>query len=543
VITLWDDDLYWSELLQQEGASFRLGTRPTGRPVVILNRKPGGLHAQQVWQHTQSGGGLLAAGINAAAVWLELDSRQRRVRWLAPEGDSPLFRNVGVVDTETRGTILAGANTGVTDSGTKAIIAAPAGSGFCAVLPFEVGRVLSTVASSPRQFYADTPRLPYDTVARVGRGEVRRLVGNALRLLLSRQGLPYVRLSPVPGRARSALAFRVDTDFGPRKDLEAVARLGERVGMKFSWFVNVGAHKAHLDLFADLARQGHDIQLHCLRHTVYPDYKRNLDNFRAGKEAMAEAGINPCGVVAPFGEWNPNLNRVLEELGVEYSSEFCLAYDDLPFRPVVRERENSEWRKVKQESGLLPSSSLLSYRLSRVLQVPVHPICIGRLVAARASEKQMAAYFRNVIDLQVARQEPCIVYDHPERIAQFGGLLADVLAYGRERCGSVVTMTDFARWWQRREEYNWSATVSGKTLQVSAASEDSNLSVVVEQGEEYATLPAKPGKYRLSVLGWQPLPEPIPFDPQALLARRPGILLRARSLNRRVRKNLQGHRG
>jgi hypothetical protein len=295
--------------------------------------------------------------------------------------------------------------------------------------------------------------------------------------------------------------------------------------MKFSWFVNVGKHKAHLDLFADLARRGQDIQVHCRRHTVYPDYKRNLRNFRAAKEAMTSAGIDPCGVVAPYGEWNPNLNRAFEELGFEYSSEFCVAYDDLPFRPVVTERENA-----------VP-------RLSKVLQVPVHPICLGRLVAARASEQQMAAYFRRVIDLQVSRQEPCIIYDHPERIGQFEDLLSDVLAYGKERCGSTTTMTDYARWWQRREKFAWGATVSGKTLQITATSEDSDLTILVEQDGRCAELPSSSGEYDLSGLDWRPLPEPIPFDPRTLLTRKPSLLLRAKSLNRRVRKSLQGHRG
>jgi len=367
MITLWDEDLYWSELLRQEGVSFRSGSRLSGRDVVILNCEPAELYAQRIWQHIESGGGLLAAGADAVEVLLELTPVARRLRWITPGGDPPLFRNVGIVDTETRGTFLPGANAGVTDSRAKAILATPAGRGFCILLPFEVPRVLSNAASGPKQFPAETPRFPYDTVARVSRGEVRRLVANCLRFLLGHKDLPYVHLAAVPGGLsphgdcpqNSTFAFRVDTDFGPRRDLEAVARLADRVGMKFSWYVNIGAHRAHLDLFADLARQGHDIQLHCMRHTVYPDYKRNLENFRQGKDAMVEAGIVPVGVVAPFGEWNPNLNRALEELGFEYSSEFCLAYDDLPFRPVV------------------------DGRLSKVLQVPVHPICLGRLVAAR----------------------------------------------------------------------------------------------------------------------------------------------------------------
>jgi len=543
VITLWDENLYWPELLRQEGVSYRTGSQLNGRDVVILNRGPGGLHAQAVWHHIQSGAGLLAPGSNAAAVWLELRTAGKRLRWIAPDDDSPLFRNVGIIDTETRGTLLREANVGMTDSGAKAILATSAGLGFCIVLPFEVTKVLSNVTAGPRQFPADTPRPPYDTVARTSRGEVRRLVANCLRFLLARKGLPYVHLSAVPGRVRSVLAFRVDTDFGPRRDLEAVAKLADRVGMKFSLYVNVGAHKAHLDLFADLARQGHDVQLHCLRHTVYPDYARNLNNFRQGKEAMAAFGIEPVGVVAPYGEWNLNLNRALEELGFEYSSEFCLAYDDLPFRPAIKERENGELRRVKQNPALTLHSSLFTLRLSKVLQVPVHPICLGRLVAARASPAQMAAYLRSVIDLQVARREPCILYDHPERIAQYSDVLADVLQYGKERCGSVTTLTGFARWWQRREQYAWSARMTETGLEVKSEKGPDDLSIVVERGERYSVLPAGPGRYKLAELEWQALPEPVRFDSRSLACRKPSLLLHARNIRRRAQKNLQGARG
>jgi hypothetical protein len=323
----------------------------------------------------------------------------------------------------------------------------------------------------------------------------------------------------VPAKLSGVFGFRVDTDFGPRQDLEAVARLADRVGMTFSWYVNVGAHAAHLDLFADLARRGHDIQLHCQRHTVYPDYARNLENFSNGKAAMAVAGITPVGIVAPFGEWNPNLNRALAELGFEYSSEFCLAYDDLPFRPVVGGRPG------------------------KVLQVPVHPICLGRLVAARAGAEQMLAYFRSVIDLQVARQEPCFLYDHPERIAQFSDVLADVLLYGKERCGSVTTLTEFARWWQRRERFDWTARVSDSGLEVQAGPTVDGLSIVVEDAGRYSTLAAGPASYSRAALNWQPTPEPARFDPRNLAARRLSPRLRASSFLRRVRKTLQGHRG
>ncbi len=519
MITLWDEDLYWQELLRQEGISFRTGPRLSGRDVVVLNREPAESHVHRVWQHIQSGGGLLAAGVNAAAVWLELEPSVKRLRWLAPDNDSPLFRNVGIVDTETRGTLLPGANAGVTDSGATAILATPAGRGFCILLPFEVHEVLSNTASGPKQFPANTPRFPHETVARVSRGEVRRLIANCLRFLLARKGLPYVHLAATPGPTLSTFAFRVDADFVPRRDIEAVVRFADRVGMKFSWYVNVAVHAAYLDLFADLARQGHDIQLHCQRHIVYPDYQRNLDNFRLGKETMADAGISPVGAAGPYGEWNLNLNRAFEELGFEYSSEFCLAHDDLPFRPVV------------------------GGRLSTVLQVPVHPICLGRLAAARATPKQMTAYFRSVIDLQVARREPCFLYDHPERIDQFSDLLADVLGYAKERCGSVTTITQFVRWWQRRERLKWSSRITDTGLEIEAEPGAESISIVAEKDGSFALLPAASHRHQLDAAKWQPGPERVRFDPASLAARKPSLMLQARSLRRRARKNLRGHHG
>jgi hypothetical protein len=155
----------------------------------------------------------------------------------------------------------------------------------------------------------------------------------------------------------------------------------------------------------------------------------------------------------------------------------------------------------------------------------------------------MTTYFRSVIDLQVARQEPCFLYDHPERIAQFSDVLVDVLLYGRERCGSVTTLTRFAEWWQRRGRFDWSARVSDAGLEVQAGAIANDLSIVVEDAGRYSTLDAGPGSYSRTALRWQAMPEPVRFDPRSLAARKPSLRLRASSLLRRVRKTLQGHRG
>ena len=136
-----------------------------------------------------------------------------------------------------------------------------------------------------------------------------------------------------------------------------------------------------------------------------------------------------------------------------------------------------------------------------------------------------------------------MLYDHPERIAQFSDVLAEVLQYGKERCGLVTTLTEFARWWQRRERFAWSARVTDARLELQVSKGADDLTVIVEQDGRFAALPAAAGSHQLSTLKWRALPEPVRFDRRSLAARRPSLLLQARSLHRKVQKNLQGHRG
>ncbi len=63
---------------------------------------------------------------------------------------------------------------------------------------------------------------------------------------------------------------------------------------------------------------------------------------------LRSAGIEPSGFVAPHGRFNRTLLIALEMLGVTHSSEFGLAYDELPF----------------------------AVGSGAVLQIPIHPVCL-----------------------------------------------------------------------------------------------------------------------------------------------------------------------
>ncbi len=76
--------------------------------------------------------------------------------------------------------------------------------------------------------------------------------------------------------------------------------------------------------------RGFDVGSHGYRHHTYHFAKDNLANVRRGIGVLRQAGLEPSGYAAPHGRFNRGLLAGLEELGVTHSSEFALAYDELP---------------------------------------------------------------------------------------------------------------------------------------------------------------------------------------------------------------------
>jgi hypothetical protein len=120
---------------------------------------------------------------------------------------------------------------------------------------------------------------------------------------------------------------------------------------------------------------------------------------------------------------------VIESLGYEYSSDFQLGYDDFPFSP---------WK---------------GDRFSRVLQIPVHPICEGLFLDAGVQDSRIVSdYLCQVVEAKVQSGEPAILYGHPER--RLGRMPEILIALHRvlEQHSLVwrATLTELARWWRWR---------------------------------------------------------------------------------------------
>jgi hypothetical protein len=171
-----------------------------------------------------------------------------------------------------------------------------------------------------------------------------------------------------------------------------------------------------------------EIALHCDKHFVFDDVKRNTENIDRGEVALKKAGITSNGFAAPFGDWNESLDEVLEKKKYDYSSEFSLSYDDLPFYPFVKDR------------------------FSKVLQIPIHPISLGRLRRSHFSDAEKLRYYKNVIDEKLKAGEPILIYHHPHH--RQVEIFDEVFRYINELNIPKMSFAEFADWWNKREKIN-----------------------------------------------------------------------------------------
>jgi peptidoglycan/xylan/chitin deacetylase (PgdA/CDA1 family) len=254
----------------------------------------------------------------------------------------------------------------------------------------------------------------------------RRLLGVLRQQVLAAGGL-WIRLAPFPHPFRSAFNFRVDLDEPVPEDYHRFALTRNLLADCCTHFVSTHAYADQPEVISDLKR--YDTQSHGHFHYVYRDPESNYRNLERAHQLLSAAGLSPSGFAAPHGRWNQGLDDAMESLGYEYSSDFQLGYDDYPFFP---------WK---------------GGRFSRVLQLPVHPVCEGLFLDAGVEDSRVVEqYLCRVVAAKVQGGEPALVYGHPER--RLGRMPEILIALHRvlEKQSLVwrTTLTDLARWWRWR---------------------------------------------------------------------------------------------
>jgi len=271
-----------------------------------------------------------------------------------------------------------------------------------------------------------------ERVARHPKARIRRKLVDRVRTAVTRAGGLWARLAPYPFPYRSAFNLRLDLDECEPEDYARFAQARRPLDACSTHFVSTGAYGGCSRVLEDL--RGVDTQSHGHYHFVYRDREANARNLKRAHDLLVESGFKPEGFAGPHGRWNEGIDTVLEDLGYSYSSDFQLGHDDLPFFP---------WR---------------GDRFSKVLQIPIHPLCEGVFFEAGGDARAVADHFARVVRAKVEAGEPAFVYGHPERrLGRHPEIIRDLaVAVEHESLLWRTTLTEFARWWRWRADRRWS---------------------------------------------------------------------------------------
>lgn len=421
----------WNELLRQIGVWFeRLNWNELSADrysVVVVNRTLSHFERDRIDAYMREGG----ATIDNDGYVGDVATRSRFASAIA--GGAPPFQELVILDVYRREQRLASAQH---LGGCVALVEYK--GGWLAHIPLAVASAMRACTSARRRFHSPGGHHPDEEVARIPVSGYHDVVEGALRWLHARRGLPFVHLWRFPGDQQDLFAYRIDSDYGTRANMLRLRDIADRSSIPLTFFLHVSAHVDDVDMFSQFDR--HELSAHGFRHKTYRDYEANWGNIAEALHVMRAAGLQPRGFAAPTGRWNQNLDRALRDHGIEYSSEFTLDYDGLPFHP---------WANGSTSS---------------VLQVPVHPISVGALARAGASENEMVAYFDAVTSRQLGRRMPAILYHHPMQEAW--DVVESSLERARANGLNATTMGEYAIWWKRRNDVRFRAEYSPRELRI-----------------------------------------------------------------------------
>lgn len=272
----------------------------------------------------------------------------------------------------------------------------------------------------------------------------------------------WMRLAACPAPYRTAFNLRIDHDDFVEADFCEVHAALAGWEHAASHYVCAADFDGRPERLAPL--RGMHVGGHGYWHHVYPSFDANLRNIRRGLEVLDDAGLAPSGFVAPHGRYSPALGRALAALQVDHSSEFAFAHDEWPIWP--------------QDSS--------------VLQIPVHPVCLGVcLEAAQANGPPESAdhavtalevHFAEMVRSRVAAGRPIFVYGHPTgRLGRFPKVIRNLFAVVSEFDNIwSCSLAQFAHWWRQRSRIRWSAACADGRLTIEAANLPTEQRVVVE---------------------------------------------------------------
>ena len=444
----------WNIILKQIGAPIKIINTSNqsdfeNLPVLIVTQTQNPQQKENITNYLSNGGAVLAEA-DIACHLIDIELHENHIKYLFDPAD-PIFNNINICDLKIKGSVDKTAQYLSDQNGRKSISLNSIGKGYLLVLPSYLTSSILETKIVRRNFPTSIKKVfPSEKVSRTSKGSIRRIIYKALKVLFHRQGLPFVHLWYFPNNHQSIFSFRVDTDSASKAEIESFYQICKSNNISATWFVDVKSQENHIDYFSKMENQ--EIGFHCYTHRIYSDYNSNYQDISRGLSILKDAGIELKGYAAPFGDWNFQLGRLIEEMGFEYSSEFGCDYDDLPFNPYTGDH------------------------FSITLQIPIHPISSRRLSLAKHNEQQMLEYYLQVMQQKLFLNEPIIFYHHP--IHGHFEIFDQIFKEMNKKNIPNMNLYDFNLWWRRRLNAQWNAKFKSDTIVFDSTNIGSTVSVI-----------------------------------------------------------------
>ena len=427
----------WKTILQQEGINyFKIvdinDVYSAQFSVLIIDEFTDPSVKEQLLELVNSGGMLLVSG-KAWRYIFQNKTVKKYCSYLLPEINS-FFSSTGIINIDNILEYPAQLSSALDKK--LHIYKFVIGNGCLLIHPFDITKLISSSQCTRRNFYDTRNELPSEVVNSVSKSSIRKVLCLCVEYLWDQKKLPQIQKWYFPKKSESIFCFRIDTDFCTKSQTLEIYEMCKDYDIPATWFIETSSISMLNEVYNQFKNQ--ELAFHGDKHLVFKTREKNKLNIIQGLNKMSAAGIKQVsGFASPFGEWNDSLGESLESI-FEYSSEFSFDYDNFPSYPIV------------------------NGKYSNVLQIPIHPVSIGRLNRSHYSTKEMKSYYNRIIDEKICSNEPIILYYHP------GNGRIDVLKFIFNKINLIkinkMFMKDFACFWKARLLNNISYKINNSIL-------------------------------------------------------------------------------
>lgn len=284
--------------------------------------------------------------------------------------------------------------------------------------------------------------------------------------------LPYVHLWYYPFQSPTVLLFRQDIEYVEKRGIRKILQLTKRFSVAGTYFVNISGEEEYDELIGHLKldkpttparslpikeifKKGNELSNHGYWHYVFDGIDENLKNIEEGNTYLKELfGVSAAGFASPGAEWNENLLEALERSNLLYACNGCSDIVGFPFHPYLNGKK-------------LKFLELVFYRICDASFEPLREDTDG---LTSHEIEILSEILETYATDQIKKHKPIAILGHPHlsgRLAK--GVYLPVFRKIRKLKIPSLSLSDFSRWWIKRENTELRYFTDGKklTLEVS----------------------------------------------------------------------------